>query len=48
MHDYQFIGLMSRVFCKCVGDRDSIPAGVISKTQKWYLMLPCLPLSTIR
>ena len=30
------------------GDRGSIPGRVIPKTQKWYLMPPCLTLSIIR
>ena len=38
--------------CVCVdngpGDLCSIPSRVIPKTQKWYLMLPCLTLSIIR
>ena len=36
---------MVRVFAK--GDLGSITGRVISKTQKWYLMLPCLTLSMI-
>ena len=42
------IGLMSRVFTNGSGDRGSIPGRVISKTQKWYLIPPCLALSIIR
>ena len=42
------VGLMSRVFANGPGDRSSISGRVIPKTQKWYLMLPCLALSTIR
>ena len=36
------IGLMSRVFANSPVDRGSIPGRVIPKTQKWYLMPPCL------
>ena len=36
------------MFTNGPGDRDSIPCGVLPKTQKWYLMLPCLTLSIIR
>ena len=39
---------MVRVFANGPGDLGSIPAQVIPKTQKWYLMLPCLTLSIIR
>ena len=39
---------MSRVFASSPGDRVSIPGRVIPKTQKWYLMSPCLTLSIIR
>ncbi len=35
------------VFANGLGDRDSIPGRIIPKTQKWYLMPPCLALSTI-
>ena len=45
---YLHISLMSRVFTIGPGDRVSIPSRVISKTQKWYLMPPCLTLSIIR
>ena len=45
---YRNIGPMSRVFANGLGDRGSIPGRVIAKTQKWYLMPPCLALSTIR
>ena len=41
-------GLMSRMFDKGPGDRGSNPCRVIPKTQKWYLMPPCLALSTIK
>ena len=44
----RIIGLMSRVFANGPGNRGSIPGRVISKTQKWYLMPPCLILSIIR
>ena len=44
----QAIGLMNRVFTNGLGDRDSIPGGDIAKTQKWYLVPPCLTLSIIR
>ena len=44
----QAIGLMSRVFANGPGDRGSIPGQVIPKTQKCYLMQPCLWLSIIR
>ena len=36
---------MVRLFTNGLG---SIPGRVIPKTQKWYLMLPCLILSIIR
>ena len=36
---------MSRVFGNGPGDQDSILDRVIFKTQKWYLMPPCLTLS---
>ena len=42
------IGIMLRVFADGLGDRGSISVGVIAKTQKWYLMPPCLTLSIIR
>ena len=42
------IGMMVRVFANGVGDLGSIPCRVIPKTQKWYLMPPCLTLSNIR
>ena len=52
MHTYNHrnkeIGLMSRVFANSPGDRGSIASRAIPKTQKWYLMPPCLALSTIR
>ena len=39
---------MSRVFANDPGDQGSTPGRVIPKTQKWYLMPPCLTLSIIR
>ena len=36
------------VFANDQGDQGSIPGWVISTTQKWYLMPPCLILSIIR
>ena len=42
------IGLAVRVFANRPGDLGSIPGRVIPKTQKWYLMPPCLTLSIIR
>ena len=45
---YQAMGLMSRMFTNGPGDWGSIQGQVIPKTQKRYLMLPCLTLSTIR
>ena len=39
---------MSRVFADGPGDWGSIPGQVRPKTQKWYLILPCLTLSIIR
>ena len=39
---------MVRVFANGSGDLGSIPGQVIPKTQKWYLMPPCLTLSIIR
>ena len=44
----RLIRLAVRVFAKGPGDWDSVPDRVISKTQKWYLMPPCLTLSIIR
>ena len=41
-------GLAVRVFANGPGDLGSIPDRVIPKTQKWYLMHPCLKLSIIR
>ena len=45
---YPAIDLMSRVFANNQRDWDSIPGRGIPKTQKWYLMPPCLTLSIIR
>ena len=39
---------MSRVFANGPEDRGSIPGGVVTMIQKWYLMLHCLTLSIIR
>ena len=39
---------MSRVFASGPRDQSSIPGRVIPKTQKWYLIPPCLTLSFIR
>ena len=36
------------MFANRLGDLGSIPGRVIPKTQKWYLMPPCLTLSIIR
>ena len=42
------IGMVVKVFANGPGDLGSIPGRVISKTQKCYLMPPCLTLSIIR
>ena len=42
------IGRIWHKFTNGLGDRGSIPGQVIPKTQKWYLMPPCLTLSIIR
>ena len=39
---------MSRVLANGPGDQGSIPGRVMPKTQKWYLMPPCITLSIIR
>ena len=39
---------MSRVLANGPANRSSIPGRVIPKTQKWYLMTPCLTLSIMR
>ena len=44
----QAIDLMSRVFVNDPGDWGSIPGRVMPKTQKWYLVGPCLTLGIIR
>ena len=36
------IGIMVRVFANGPGELGSIPGRDIPKTQKWYLMPPCL------
>ena len=38
---------MGRVFANDPEDQGSIPGRVIPKTQKWYLILPCLTLGII-
>ena len=42
------IGLMCRAFANGLEDRGSVPGRVIPKTQKLYLMPPCLTLSIIK
>ena len=39
---------MSRVFAKGPGGRGLIPGLVKPKTQKWYLIAPCLTIIIIR
>ena len=39
---------MVRMFPRGSGEQGSIPNQVISKTQKWYLIPPCLTRSIIR
>ena len=39
------IGMMVRMFANGQGDWGSIPDRVIPKTQKWYLIPPCLTLN---
>ena len=39
---------MSRAFANDPGDRSSIQGQVIPKTQKWYLMPPCLTVGIMR
>ena len=39
---------MRRLFTNGMREWGSIPDQVITKTQKWYLMQPCLALSIIR
>ena len=48
LYIYIYIGLISRVFTYGRGNRGSILGRVIPKTQKWYLMPPCLTLSIIK
>ena len=45
---YRLFSVMVRAFSNGPGDRGSIPGWVIPKTQKWYLISPCLTLSIIR
>ena len=45
---YRLIGQVGIVFPNGPGDLGSIPGWVIPKTQKWYLIPPCLTLSNIR
>ena len=45
---YQPIGIVVKVFAIGLGDWGSIPGQVITKTQKWYLMVPCLTFSIIK
>ena len=42
------IGQISRMLANGLADRGSIPGRVIPKTQKFYLIPPCLTLGTIR
>ena len=42
------VGIMVKVFANSPRDLGSILGRVIPKTQKWYLMLPCLTLSIMR
>ena len=44
----QFFRRDVRVFANSPGDLDSIRGRLIPKTQKWYLIPPCLTLSIIR
>ena len=45
---FRYIGLMIREFANGPGDRGLISRWVIPKTQKWYLMSPCLTFNIIR
>ena len=36
------------MFANSPGNQVSVPGRVIQKTQKWYMILPCLTLSIIR
>ena len=47
-HTDTHIVILIRVLANAPGDRGSTPGRVIPKTQKWYLILPCLILSIIR
>ena len=42
------IDIMVRVFANGPGDLGSLPGRVKPKTQKWYLIPPCLTISIIR
>ena len=42
------MGPVVKVFANGPGDRSSIPGRVRPKTQKWYLIRPCLILSIIK
>ena len=44
----QLISIMLKVFANGLGHQGSILGLVIEKTQKWYLMTPCLAISIIR
>ena len=46
--EYRLLALTGRVFANGPGDRDSILSRVLPKTQKWYLIPPCLTLSILR
>ena len=46
--EVSLLWLMSRVFTNGPGDLGSILGRLIPKTQKWYLIPPCLTLSIIR
>ena len=48
MNIHLIIGQVGRVFANGPGDLGSIPGRVMPKTQKWYLIPPCLTLSNIR
>ena len=45
--DFLFDSMIVREFANGPGDLSSVPGQVIPKTQKWYLMPPCLTLSII-
>ena len=44
---HHLMGMIVRVFANGPSDLGSIPVRVIPKTQKWYLIPPCLTLSII-